>query len=430
LEYAGISGIGERFSNIELTDSQGKAVTHRRMIPGEFLAGSPFAGWSYTVELAPLTIPSAAAHVSWLNADGGILMLDDLLPQTREKKAQIKFELPSGWGVMTNELSDKANAFGVNDIEKAVFYIYKLDSSTNVSSSSKSRLRVLISGKWLFSREEANGMAEDVFRQYKDLFGSVPRASSLIGIHNFPRSTAIGNWEADTRGSTITIVSSDMPFKSQSLQRVHEQLRHEIFHLWIPNGVNLSGNYDWFYEGFALYQSLKVGVAANRIRFDDLLDTLSRAYTIDNGVSKRISLVDASKNRWTGSANTDVYARGLLVAFLCDLATMERSKGKLTTESLLREIYERHGATTASVDGNTAVLTYLRSKEVLIPIVSKYIEGNERIAWEPYLKFAGLEAVESGSSTILKVSQKPSGRQKDLLNKLGYNSWRKLSPKQ
>ena len=42
----------------------------------------------------------------------------------------------------------------------------------------------------------------------------------------------------------------------------------------IPNDVNLSGNYDWFYEGFALYQSLKLAVGLNRIRFEDFLDTL------------------------------------------------------------------------------------------------------------------------------------------------------------
>ena len=171
----------------------------------------------------------------------------------------------------------------------------------------------------------------------------------------FPSRCSVGTWEADTRGSTITIVSSDMPFKTQSLQRLHEQLRHEIFHLWIPNGVNLSGNYDWFYEGFALYQSLKVGVAVNRIRFEDMLDTLSRAYNIDSMQSQKLSLIDASKNRWNGS-NTQVYARGMLVAFLCDLALLEKSKGKLSTDDLLRDLYEAHRPTAPRQDGNAAVL--------------------------------------------------------------------------
>src|SRR5207245_2243287 len=117
-------------------------------------------------------------------------------------------------------------------------------------------------------------------------------------ILKFPRTSGPGSWEADTRGSSVTIISSDTPFKSQSLQQLHEQLRHEIFHLWIPNGVNLSGNYDWFYEGFALYQALKSGITMNRIRFEDFLDTISRAYNIDNAAEHKLSLVEASRNRW------------------------------------------------------------------------------------------------------------------------------------
>ena len=57
-------------------------------------------------------------------------------------------------------------------------------------------------------------------------------------------------------------------------------------------------------------------MATNRIRFDDFLDTLSRALTTDRLHSNGLSLIDASKNRF-GGANTTVYARGMVVAFLC-----------------------------------------------------------------------------------------------------------------
>jgi predicted metalloprotease with PDZ domain len=115
-----------------------------------------------------------------------------------------------------------------------------------------------------------------------------------------------------------------------------------MFHLWIPNGVNLTGNYDWFYEGFALYESLKLAVRMNRIGFADFLDTLSRAHTIDSAQSQRISLIQASANRFGGS-NTQVYARGMLVAFLTDLAMLQQSKGKKSVDDLLRDLYRTHG---------------------------------------------------------------------------------------
>ena len=170
-------------------------------------------------------------------------------------------------------------------------------------------------------------MAAEIFINYQELFAAKPNQKTQIFLLRFPKDIKSGRWEAETRGANVVIISSDMPFKTHSVQRLHEQLRHEIFHLWLPNGVNLSGNYDWFYEGFALYASLRTALAMNQIRFEDFLDTLGRAHSIDTLQSRRVSLIEASKNRWNG-ANTQVYARGMLVAFLIDTALLQKSKGK------------------------------------------------------------------------------------------------------
>ena len=320
---------------------------------------------------------------------------------------------------------DEENTFEYKNKESAVLFLSPNSRVKNVFSG-KANLTLSISGDWKFTDEAASKMVMDIFTRYEQLFGALPSDNVKINIQRFPIPVAVGNYEADTRGKNITIISSDMPFESQSLQRLHEQLRHEIFHLWIPNGVNLSGNYDWFYEGFALYQSLKTGVAVNRIRFDDFLDTLSRAYDIDSMQAKKLSLVDASKNRWNGS-NTQVYARGMLVAFLCDLALLEKSKGKTSVPGLLREIYERHRPPNPSQDGNTAIIAILREHRELNPIVDRYILGAEPIEWSAFIKSAGIEADVKDQLTKLQVTAKPSGRQKDLLDKLGYYNWRKLS---
>ena len=164
----------------------------------------------------------------------------------------------------------------------------------------------------------------------------------------------------------------------------------------------------------------------NRIRFEDFLDTLSRAYTIDDFQSQRVSLIEASKNRWNGS-NTQVYARGMLVAFLCDLALLENSKGKSSTDDLVRELYQKYHSAPVRQDGNTAVLELFRGRAELRPIADRYIAGAEKIDWRAALAAAGIAAVTENAVTTLKVTAKPSGRQKDLLNKLGYNNWRKLT---
>ncbi len=424
--YGHISRLAERISNVVLFDENDIRIKNRRMIWGEYLANEEFTKWSYEVDLTPLKQPSAAAHVSWLD-NGGILMLADLLPQLGKKKsAKIKVEIPNNWTLVTNEIIDGPSVFRVRDIEKAVIFLVGLhDNSRHISKA----VDLNISDSWLFSEMDAKEIAESIFGEYGRIFHSVSSGPVLIGIRKYPLPTTVDNWEADTRGRTITIVSSDTPFRSQSIQRLHEQLRHEMFHLWIPNGVSLTGNYDWFYEGFALYQSLNTGVALNRIRFDDYLDTLSRAYDIDRAQKQKVSLIEASKNRWVDDNNTRVYARGMLVAFLCDLALLEKSKGKRSVTDILRKLYEDHRPPSAEMDGNTAVLELLRSHDELRPIIDRNITGSESVDWNDLIKAAGLETDPTTQTTNLKVTAKPSGRQKDLLDKLGYNNWRKLSSK-
>ncbi len=422
-EYGGIGGLGDRISNLKLQNADGKTITNKRFIPGEYVADDDFTSWQYTVDLAPLKQASAAAHISWVKGNIGLLMLDDLLPQGSGERVsgRIKLNLPTGWHIFTTAQTTVSGDYDIREIQKASFLVGRDWRDVSVE-----HVKLLTSGAWQFTDEEASKMAAEIFDHYTKVFSAAPVQNAQIAIMKFPGDVSIGNWEADTRGNSITIASSDMPFKSQSSQRLHEQLRHEIFHLWFPNGVNLSGNYDWFYEGFALYQSLKLGVAVNRIRFDDYLDTLSRAYNLDSFPSQRMSLIEASKNRWSG-ANIQVYVRGMLVAFLCDLALMEASKGKTSTDDLVREIYQKYRGAIIATDGNTAILDAMRTHQELGFIAEHYISGADKLEWNALLAGAGIEAVTQNSATVLRVTTKPGGRQKDLLDKLGYNNWRKLT---
>lgn len=425
-EFGSARNLGERFSNVLLNGAvHGRDVPYKQLIAGEYLASEDFFGFTYLAELKPVGDPAYAGHISWIGQGNGVLMLGDLLPQATNKDpvaARLQLYLPAGWSVSTTETKVAANIYSVSDIEKAVFVLGK---SGRVADFGDSNKRLYLSGDWHFSDSEAISMAREIYAGYEKQLG-VRGGKAQIAILKFPGTVFPGAWEADARGSSITILSSDMPFKSQSVQRLHEQLRHELFHLWIPNGVSLTGNYDWFYEGFALYQSLKLGVAVRRIRFDDFLDTLSRAYDIDTMQPQKVSLVEASKNRWNGS-NTQVYARGMLVAFLSDLALLDKSKGRRSVTDLLNAVFARHRLPQAPQDGNAAVLASFRSFAELAPLIDRYITKAESIDWEVLLRTAGLEVESKSRPTKLKVTARPSGRQRDLLDKLGYNSNRKLS---
>lgn len=419
--YPASAGIlTDRLSVVSFYDKQGDLIEQKKASPGVAFNTTNIGSFAYSASLATNSGGFGASHVSWLTGTEGLVFLDDLLPQSAGPQARVTFDIPSGWNVYSAEVQTAPAVFRVTDIEKAAFYL-----GTQARIIDGPEIRVAINGDWHFGDKECVDMASEVYGGVAKMLGKRSGPQPFLLISKFPGSVPIGNWEGDTRGRHITILSSDMPFKSQSLQRLHEQFRHEMFHLWFPNGVNLTGNYDWFYEGFALYQSLKLGVTVNRIRFDDYLDTLSRAYTLDTA-SQRISLIEASRQRWNGS-DTTVYARGMLAAFLCDLAMLNASKGKRSTNDLLRELYAKHSGTAAPMDANTAILAAMREKKELVGIVDRYINGSERIDLASYVNVAGIEVTGSGPAARLAVVPKPSGRQKDLLDKLGYNNWRKLA---
>ena len=424
---AGADNLGARISDFNLTDEQNRIVSFKKLVDGEYLADGEADSFQYKIDLKLLPNAATSAHVSWLNDEQGILMLDDLLPQFAEDKrpisAKVKFELPLEWKIISSEKISGDNIVLVKNIEKAVFAIGK-----NWRGQETSNLNLAISGGWQFTDAEAAKMAGGIFDEYRKLFGEIPAEKAQIFLHRFPKDSKFGRWEAETRGTNLMIASSDMPFKTLSLQRLHEQLRHELFHLWIPNNLALTGNYDWFYEGFTVYQALRLGIATNQIRFEDFLDTLAQAYNLDNFQSQKVSLIESSKNRWSG-ANSQVYARGMLVAFLCDLAILKQSRGKRSINDIFREIYQKHRVPNESTDGNAAILKILNNYSELNLIIGNYVEGADNINWKTDLERVGIEAKEENSFTKLNVKTKLSGKQKDLLIKLGYNNWRKISEK-
>ena len=409
----GDTALSKRISALQLFSEDGSVLQVLPTREGEFAAPARYSKWRYTVDLRSRSNRSAA-HASWLSADGGVLMIDDLLPliggDRRKLTAAISLKLPAGWSSFSSDTKKGGDRYDVQNIEGGVIFVGDRLSEIAVKSR-QGRLSLVISGEWIFTDAEASQMAGDIFDAYTKLLGPPATTDSLVAVLKFPEPQSTGVWEAETRGSTVTIISSDTHFRTQSQQRLHEQLRHEIFHLWFPNGVNLTGDYAWFYEGFALYESLKLGVALKRIRFEDYLDTLSRAYTIDVN-SKPVGPFVNSRNIDT----TQLYSRGMIVAFLSDLSSLQQSGGKIDSTAKLRSLFTRHKLPATGTVAAGAVRDVVGDESI-----KRYILASEAIEWSGELEPAGLEAFRTGRSFELKVTAKPNARQKAILRRLGYN---------
>ncbi len=428
--YADASNLGARVSNLSIADEQAKPVSVKRFNTSEFVAANASKSFFYDVKTDIPDKITSTAHVSWVAENYGLLMLGDLFPQLQTSESQqisgkITFELPHGWRVIGNETKLGENTFTIKDLSKAVFLIGKGWREKRLWIG-KNELNFAIAGEWNFTDDEAIQIAGDILQDHQRTFGERATSKSQVFLLPFPKGNYVENWRAETRGSTVTIMSGVMPFKQQSLQRLHEQLRHELFHFWLPNNLVLTGNYDWFYEGFTIYHALRTGIQLNYIRFDDYLYTVGKTYDVANAFDRNeLTLIDASNNRWQGSTSL-LYNKGFMVAFLCDLAMIKASKGKRNISEIFRAIWKKYKIGEKPEDGNVAILNILRKYPELQDILTKYVEGKSSIQLQNELESFGLQMTGSQFGIELKVAEKLSGKQQDLLDKLGYNQWRKL----
>jgi predicted metalloprotease with PDZ domain len=193
-------------------------------------------------------------------------------------------------------------------------------------------------------------------------------------------------------------------------------------HLWIPNGLALSGDYDWFYEGFTVYQSMRLNVRLGHLNFQDYLDSLSRAY--NTYLSLRdgdgLSVVDTSMRRWSGSAAL-IYNKGLLIAALYDLRIRQQSDGKRSLDDVYRLLFRRHKVGTATREGNDAVIDALNQVAGEPDFTKRFVKSVNRIDLTTLLAPYGLKVIRHATKTQIVIADSPGPAQRDLLRQMGYN---------
>ncbi len=430
--FGGIVGLGDRIEKFELFAQSGEPITTRKLAPGQFSAAAPAGRFKYEVKLAP-PIPAAnAAKISWLNADAGLLMLRDLLPlfETQDQGSRtplgLRIHVPSGWMIQTGEIQSGVDAFAIDDTDRAVFAVgNRLRNSAKAVAGSK--LNLIIQGEWAFTDAEAMDLAAKVFAAHQDVFGAAPKQSTLI-LLSYPQQVRPDNWSAETRGSTVTLLMGKLPSKVGALAQLSTPLTHELFHLWVPNQLALAGNYDWFYEGFTVYQAARTAVRLDLLTFPEFLNALGRAYDgYLNSIDRdRWSLVEASERRWT-TGQSAVYAKSMVVAFLYDLRMRSESRGKRSLDETYRKVFQSYRLPENAikearpVDGNEVLINVLASDSAMQDFVRTFVAKPASINLIQELVPYGLTVETFGLRTRIAVSDQLNKQQRDLLRQLGYN---------
>jgi predicted metalloprotease with PDZ domain len=433
--YAGVIGLGRRIGKFELIDGNGAPVSVRTIAPGQFESAIPAVRFRYEMNLSPPAFASDSARVSWLTSERGLLMLRDLLPLAVEagrvekrERAQLRVEVPDGWSVNSNERLSASGEFDLADSDNAVFAVGPHIRLTKRSVAGLN-LNFLGDGDWAFTDEEALDLGAKILNAHREVIGGFPTSQATLIVFPFPQAVAGQVWAAEARANTVTVLIGKLPSKVGALAQLSTPLSHELLHLWVPNGLELEGDYDWFYEGFTVYQAAVTAVRLGLLTFPEFLTAISRAYDAYAGAPDRDrrSLVDASRTRWTGGSSA-VYSKSMVVALLYDLSLRRQSRGKRSLNNVYRKLFEEYRSNKPDttrpkpvIDGNDAVGALLGAEGGMQDFVDRYIRNPGSINLQTELEEAGLQVETFALRTRISVNEKLSKPQRDLLRELGYN---------
>jgi predicted metalloprotease with PDZ domain len=363
-------------------------------------------------------------------------MLRDLLPACSTDAAAnsqgmtVRLSLPRSWIAYSNQTTDGGSDFEIVDPDLAIFAIGDHLRISKVTAAGMT-LNLVAAGEWAFSDAEALELAGKVLKAHRDVFGAIPSRQATFIL--FPQTGAPDKWSAETRGSSVTLMMGKLPSKVASMAQLSVPLTHESLHFWVPNGLALAGDYDWFYEGFTVYQAARISVRLDLLTFQEFLNAMSRAYDgYTLGLDRdRWSLVEASKRRWT-IGESSVYSKSMLVALLYDLNLRSLSHNKHSLDDVYRNIFRQYrkdeaNARSAGIqrgqgsDGSEAALKLLGAYSGMQDFGRSLVSNATAINLPERLAPFGLHVETLGLRTRISVNESLTRQQRDLLHDLGYN---------
>jgi predicted metalloprotease with PDZ domain len=420
--YGGVLGLGERIEMVEAIRPNGESVRAQQLAPGEFKNAEAFARFKYEVNVTEPLRPAQMSHVSWVNREHGLLMLADLLPSATSNSggfttALISVDAPAGWMVTSNAKREGLQ-FSTDDLDNTVFLIGPAVQEKSHQLGANN-LSIITSGKWPISDKDASKIAGTLIEEYSRITGVNLKRKAVLMLLPFPGEAGPESWTAETRGNDVVLLLGRKATRKRVLSRLGIVLTHELFHLWVPNSLKLAGDYDWFFEGFTLYQALRMALRLGLISFDDYLATIARVY--DSYLSSvdhdSLSLITASERRWTTAAPL-VYEQGMLVAFLYDLLLRSLSDCRASLDDVYRGLFRLPA--TGHGNANEIIIKLLSEPSGLESFGKDYIENAGKIELDSAVSTYGVQVERGNTGTRLAVSREPNKAQRKLLRCIGY----------
>lgn len=426
--FAGIENLSERVSTLRIKDENDQRLLPEILGNGLYRfssKNSPAIKINFELRLSQMREaardPGNYALTSSLSREAGFLLLSDLLPeicisnQCQDNNLQLSLKLPAEWSTATTEAKTD-DFYTIPDWRKATFFIGKLRRKTLQANQMK--VEVAIAGEHSIRDEEVTNIAKAIADEQSKMLGAVNKNNYLVTLAPFPIPITGLRSSALTRGRTVIMMMNAEPAEKLALKHFQKHLAHEMFHYYLPEGLTVRENFDWFWEGFTRYLAL---LTLHRLRLFDLpvmLEEMSYEYQFYsyNPLRNKLSLVDLSPEKFANPASYElIYHKGTLVAWLYDLELRTQTDGRKNVLTVMRDLYQAYGNNQQEI-GNREIVEALGKAAKLDSFTNDYIKGTKEIDLTERLKKYGLSV--EGNVTKLSIKPKWSNKQRVLIEGL------------
>jgi predicted metalloprotease with PDZ domain len=361
--------------------------------------------------------------VSSLGPEAAVLMPGDLLPrlcagdadcESGNAAVRLRVTPPPDWQLASAAKRLPRNGPGelldLPDPGRAVLFLGRLARRTIPAINSNGMtIEIATAGAWEFKSDEVFQLAEAIAREQAAMMQGRETGDFLVTLAPFPQPMTGLRSSGVAIGRTVVLMLNPDADPQRTMAHYRKHLAHEMFHFYLPNAFQIRENFDWFWEGFTRYLAVLTLARLQMMSPREYLAAVAAEYEayFSNPLRTRVSLIEASPEKFAGAANYDlVYRKGMLLAALYDWELRWQTRNRATLPAVVAALYQRHAGGTVPL-GNREVLAALGQPGNFARLIRDEIEGVADIDLEKRLKPYGL-LVEWSAASRWKLRLSPA----------------------
>ncbi len=170
------------------------------------------------------------------------------------------------WTVVSTAWEETPNTFAMR--QHPVGSVFALGPFDTVQLPDAAGLRIALHRDWDIMPSQIESLLEELMMSHREMLTAPDSVNALALLSPMPRTLSVRGGlrtAGMVRGQTLVVYAAKAPAIPTNHPDIAEAmavfLGHELFHLWVPTGVQVTRELSWLSEGWAMHMGRRAAVA-------------------------------------------------------------------------------------------------------------------------------------------------------------------------